>query len=176
MARVLDFVFFLYFASHIPVTIFIDSQAIFPSSYFPDQVVALKDWYCREFRDPMMVEPPQWFLSFIYCEIIFQFPFFFVAAYAYFKGAAKCKWLRLPAAVYGSHVATTVIAIAYHVFTHDFSTSKHPGPRDLKERSTLFAIYSPYLLVPLLLMLDTMFSAAYRPAPSGYNASNKKRR
>lgn len=54
--------------------------------FFLLQLVELKNWYCREFRDPMMVDPPGWFRSFVFCEVAVQFPFFFVAAFAYLKG------------------------------------------------------------------------------------------
>ena len=50
------------------------------------QAVELKSWYCRKFKDSMMVDPPAWFKTFIYCEFLFQFPFFFAASYAFIKG------------------------------------------------------------------------------------------
>ena len=43
-------------------------------------------WYIREFRDAMMADPPAWFKSFVFCELLVQFPFFFPAAYAFYKG------------------------------------------------------------------------------------------
>lgn len=36
--RLLELVFFLYFASHIPITILIDLQALFPDHVYPDVV------------------------------------------------------------------------------------------------------------------------------------------
>lgn len=36
--RVLEIVFFLYFASHIPITLFIDLQALLPQHVYPQQV------------------------------------------------------------------------------------------------------------------------------------------
>ncbi|KAK7087454.1 hypothetical protein V1264_021505 [Littorina saxatilis] len=141
---------------------FIDSQAVIPQRYYPQQLVELKNWYCREFRDPMMVDPPGWFRSFVFCEVAVQFPFFFVAAFAYLKGAAKARWIRIPAIIYSSHVATTLIAIFFHTLTYDFSQSKHPGPRTMDERLTLCGIYSPYFILPVMILLDACFSSAYR--------------
>lgn len=44
------------------------------------------EWYSADFKDPMVTDPPQWFKSFIFCEALFQLPFFPVAAYAFLKG------------------------------------------------------------------------------------------
>lgn len=108
--RVLEIIFFLYFATHIPITLFIDLQALLPEHVYPQQVgvtnsrivffltllcadcftsVQLKDvlrWYSEEFKDPMVVDPPEWFKSFIFCEAFLQLPFFPIAAYAFLKG------------------------------------------------------------------------------------------
>ncbi|CAL1537070.1 unnamed protein product [Lymnaea stagnalis] len=165
MARVLDVLFFLYFFTHIPISLLVDFQALIPSKYYPQQLIEVKEWYCREFRDPLMLSPPIWFKSLIVCEF-FQFIFFFVAAYGFFKGAKQCKWLRLPSLIYGSHVATTLIPIFTHVLFYDFSNEKLPSPRNLNERLTLLSVYSPYLIIPILLILDALFSSAYRPSSS----------
>ena len=53
--------------------------------------------FCKTFKDPFLLDPPPWFLSFVWCEILLQFPFFFVASYAFWKGYieltnAKCTY------------------------------------------------------------------------------------
>ena len=50
------------------------------------QLLDTLQWYGREFKDPMMMNPPPWFKSFCVCEIFLQFPFFFPAALAFFNG------------------------------------------------------------------------------------------
>lgn len=37
----------------------------------------------------MMLQPPEWFKAFIYCEAFLQLPFFPVAAYAFLKGGGE---------------------------------------------------------------------------------------
>ena len=54
--------------------------------FFYLQAVDLVEWYCEEFKDALMAEPPVWFKSFVACELTMQFPFFFVACYAFWKG------------------------------------------------------------------------------------------
>lgn len=162
MQRWQDVVFFVYYLTSVPIAFFVDLQAVLPEEMYPKQLVNLKNWYCREFRDPMMVDPPPWFHSFCLCEIFLQLPFYFVGIYAYYKGAAKAKWVRIPAIMYSTHVVTTLITIFYHTLVYDFSHSLHPAPRNFHERLILLSIYSPYLVIPALNLLDACFSSAYR--------------
>uniref|UniRef100_A0A8B9NBY4 EXPERA domain-containing protein n=1 Tax=Accipiter nisus TaxID=211598 RepID=A0A8B9NBY4_9AVES len=78
--------FAFYFLSHIPVTLLIDLQALLPAGLHPR---ALLQWYAATFRDPMMLQPPEWFKAFIYCEAFLQMPFFPIAVYAFLKGWYK---------------------------------------------------------------------------------------
>uniref|UniRef100_A0A8C0J2N7 Transmembrane protein 97 n=1 Tax=Chelonoidis abingdonii TaxID=106734 RepID=A0A8C0J2N7_CHEAB len=73
----LEWVFALYFLTHIPITLMIDLQPL---------VHGLLKWYAVTFKDSMMLEPPSWFKSFLCCEAALQLPFFPFAAYAFLKG------------------------------------------------------------------------------------------
>lgn len=165
MERFIDWLFLLYFASHIPISLMFDSQTVLPRWIFPKPLVDTLDWYTVHLRDPMMAEAPAWYHSFCLCEVFFQFPFFFVATYAFWKGISKCRWVRLPLIIYSTHVMTTVIAILYHVNMHDFTSSKHPAPGTPWERIQLSAIYLPYLTIPTAILLDACFSGVYRHKP-----------
>ncbi|XP_062329696.1 sigma intracellular receptor 2 [Osmerus eperlanus] len=157
--RILEIIFFFYFASHIPITIFIDFQALLPTNVYPQALKDLLTWYANDFKDPMMLDPPVWFKSFIFCEALVQTPFFPVAAYAFLKGG--CKWIRTPAIVYSTHVATTLVPILAHILFFPFPTKPNPGPQTMQERFTLVSIYAPYLLVPLMILLTMLFSSTY---------------
>ncbi|CAM4669015.1 sigma intracellular receptor 2 [Caretta caretta] len=157
----LEWVFALYFLTHIPITLLIDLQALVPGAgIHPQSLTELLKWYAVTFKDPMMLEPPAWFKSFVYCEAFLQMPFFPIAAYAFLKGG--CKWIRTPAIIYSSHVATTVFPILAHILFHDFSTSKHQGPETQQERLALLAIYVPYLLIPVLILFTMLYSPQYK--------------
>lgn len=173
--RILEIIFFFYFASHIPITLFIDLQALLPGHVFPQPLRDLLKWYAAEFKDPMMMDPPHWFKSFIYCEAVLQMPFFPVAAYAFLKGG--CKWIRTPAIVYSAHVATTLVPILGHILFYQFPVGPHPGPQTLQERMLLVSIYAPYLLVPLLLLFTMLLSSTYNsPSKSGNTSAKKKKK
>ncbi|XP_076832981.1 sigma intracellular receptor 2 [Brachyhypopomus gauderio] len=171
LLRTLEIIFLIYFASHIPITLFIDLQALLPERVYPQSLKNLLQWYASEFKDPMVLDPPVWFRSFIYCEALLQLPFFPVAVYAFLKG--NCRWIRTPVIVYSTHVATSLIPILGHILFHNFPPA---GPQTLQERLTLVSIYAPYLVVPVLLLLTMLCSSAYCSSPPGGKASSKSKK
>ena len=80
-SRPLDLTYFIYVATHIPITIGLDCQALYPPNWIPKPLVALNNYYITEFKDPLISNASNlvWFKSFIYCEAILQLPFFFWA-------------------------------------------------------------------------------------------------
>ncbi|KAF0023427.1 hypothetical protein F2P81_024057 [Scophthalmus maximus] len=170
--RVLEIIFFLYFASHIPITLFIDLQALLPGQLYPQPLKDLLKWYAEEFKDPMVLDPPAWFKSFILCEAVLQTPFFPIAAYAFLKGGRK--WIRTPAIVYSTHVATTLVPILAHVLFYQFPMKPYPGPQTPQERWLLVSIYAPYLLVPVLLLVTMLLSSTYNSISSTKTNTKKK--
>ncbi|KAG1171448.1 hypothetical protein G6F70_007034 [Rhizopus microsporus] len=148
LSRPLDLIYFVYFASHIPVTLAIDLQTLLPAHWIPKVLADTLSFYKNTFKDPFMgsTEPMYWFRSFLVCELILQLPFFFYACYGLVK---DCKRIRLPLAVYGAHVATTVIpTIAEVMFNPKY-------PLVASERLTLFGFYFPYFLLPLIMAIDS---------------------
>lgn len=124
----------------------------------------LLQWYAEEFRDPLVQDPPEWFKSFVFCELVFQLPFFPIAAYAFFKGS--CRWIRTPAIIYSAHTMTTVIPILSTLLFEDFSSVgagfQAQGPETLAERLVLVSVYAPYLLIPLILLLFMLRNPYYK--------------
>ncbi|XP_040194366.1 sigma intracellular receptor 2 [Rana temporaria] len=159
VTRLLEWIFFFYFFSHIPITLLVDLQAVLPSAWYPQQLLDLMRWYTATFKDHLMRNPPPWFMSFVYCEAIVQLPFFPVAAYAFLKGG--CRWIRVPAIVYSSHVATTVLAILAHLLFGDFPKTKELDSPTQQERLTLVTIYAPYLVIPVLILVTMLFNPKY---------------
>jgi hypothetical protein len=47
-------VFQFFFATHIPATVILDSQALLPKWCYPQAVAAAGKWYCDTFADPLM--------------------------------------------------------------------------------------------------------------------------
>lgn len=88
LSRPLDLIYFVYFASHIPVTLAIDLQTLLPAHWIPKVLADTLSFYKNTFKDPFMgsTEPMYWFRSFLVCELILQLPFFFYACYGLVKG------------------------------------------------------------------------------------------
>ncbi|XP_004593957.2 sigma intracellular receptor 2 [Ochotona princeps] len=156
--RFLECLLGLYFVAHIPITLCLDLQMVLPRELFAVELRNLLQWYAREFKDPLLQDPPEWFKSFVFCELVFQLPFFPFAAYAFFKGS--CKWVRTPAIIYSAHTVTTVIPILATLLFDDFP--KGQGPGTFSEKLILISVYLPYLLIPLVLLLFMLRNPYYK--------------
>ncbi|EIE81260.1 hypothetical protein RO3G_05965 [Rhizopus delemar RA 99-880] len=138
LSRPLDLIYFVYFATHIPITLCIDLQTFCPSSWVPNTLVDLFHFYKITFKDPLMgsSEPMYWYLSFLVCELVIQLPFFFAACYGLFK-------------VYGAHVTTTVLPTLAEVMLNPTYSLVS------QERWVLFGFYFPYFLLPFIMLIDS---------------------
>lgn len=109
MNTLLYYVLLLYFATHIPISIVLDSQTVFPQEWYPQFARDLWNFYVSNFPDFLFANCRtrfpyvRWIGA---CEIFLQLPFFFVALYALWHHK---EWIRIPAIIYCTHVPTTVI-------------------------------------------------------------------
>ncbi|KAI8081326.1 transmembrane protein 6/97 [Halteromyces radiatus] len=148
LKRPLDLVYFIYFFTHIPVTLLIDFQTFYPTELVPGFLKDTRNIFIQDYKDPFLAsEPPHyWFLSFLYSELFFQFVFFFIACHGLWKDSLHC---RLGLCIYGSHVATTVFASLFEVLfnpAHVLTTN---------ERYTLACFYLPYFILPVIMLIDS---------------------
>ncbi|XP_030078383.1 sigma intracellular receptor 2-like [Microcaecilia unicolor] len=157
--RILEWIFVLYFVCHIPITLLVDLQILLPASFFPQALKDYNTWYSLTLKDPLATELPPWCVAFVYCEVLAQLPFFPFAVYAFYKGG--CKWIRIPAIIYSTHASTCVLLMIAEILFSDFSTFSL-GPLSLQERLVLVAVYSPFLLISLLLLNTMLFNPQYR--------------
>ena len=159
--RVIACVFFL---THIPATVLMDSQAIFPPSVVPGFAKSLLKFHVDTNHDPLMAQQPVWFKAFILFELVFQLPFFFVGFYAFYK---QCNWIRIPGIAYGTHTATTLIPILAEIL---YSNAIPDGGARLK----LFLIYLPYLVIPA--MIAVLLALEDKPFGKAGDALRKSKR
>ncbi|KAI7908132.1 uncharacterized protein BX663DRAFT_493083 [Cokeromyces recurvatus] len=150
LQRPIDWILFCYFISHIPITIFFDLQNLYPEWLLPTFLSQVHGSYIALLADPFMDrsrETMWWFKSFSLCEAFLQLPFFFFAAYGLLKDKS---WVRLPLAVYGAHVMTTVIPCLVEVMFNQ----EYYGLTNLQRNCILF-LYFPYFLIPLVGLVDS---------------------
>lgn len=137
--------FLAFFASHIVFTLCIDLQALF-KPWYPRLLQDLVTAYARICHDPHMSEPFElWFQSIVVFEMLFQWPFFFVAVHM-FSNARLLeypRWFQMACIIYGSHTATTLVPILPTLWFRD---DNEPVP--LEMRILLVMIYGPYFVFP----------------------------
>ncbi|KAJ8042623.1 Sigma intracellular receptor 2 [Holothuria leucospilota] len=162
--RFLEWLFFIYFATHIPATLFINSQALLPLSIYPQSAIEAVDWYSLTYKDAMVRNGPAWYKSSILIELLIQLPFFFVASYAFYKGGQR--WIRIPVIIYSSHVTTTVYYMLAEWYFGDFGQDREfPGPESISERSIVSMFYLPYFIIPLIMLIFMLVSKDFKPLP-----------
>lgn len=87
-----------------------------------------------------------------------------------------CQWIRTPAILYATHVATTLLPILSHILFYKFPGKPLAGPQTSEDRWLLVSIYVPYLLVPLLLLFTMLFSSTYNSGSRNTTSKKKKKK
>ena len=76
-----------------------------------------------------------------------------------------CRWIRTPAIIYSVQTMTTLIPILSTVLLEDFSKAscfRGQGPKTFHERLFLISVYTPYFLIPLILLLFMLWNTSYK--------------
>ncbi|KAF7294369.1 putative membrane protein [Mycena chlorophos] len=150
-ARPLDLVYFVFFVTHIPASLCIDFQPLYPPALVPGFIKDFAAFYLKTSNDPLikaafgLAEPLVWFQSFLFLELAFQFPVFFIAARGLWNDSRKIYVLIL---VYAASTATTVWACLATVVATPLASN---------ELAMLLASYVPFFLIPLVMTIDMAF-------------------
>jgi len=148
----LDFLYFVFILIHIPATLLLDVQAIYPQHLVPKILRDASEWYITFSGDPLIEGAfhggPEfnWFRSFLYLEAFFQLPVFFIAARALYAGPPKSQTYYPLMLAYSASSCTTTFACLAILWT---ST----GPTQF-QMSLLLASYVPFFLVPFGMAID----------------------
>lgn len=141
--------FLIFFGSHIPITMSMDSQALL-SVYYPQILRDFTAWYCNLFGDILMRHPsPPWFQALVAGEILLQLPFFFLVCLmltrsCYDTSDRYPRWFQTSCIVYGSHVSTTLVPILASFWTSTTMT--------MVQIAMTTSVYLPYLIFPLWIL------------------------
>lgn len=78
-SRPLDLVYVIFFLFHLPASLLVDFQTIYPSQFVPEGLKALPDFYIQQSNDPLIGgllgyfgdigSSLLWFKTFIYIEL-----------------------------------------------------------------------------------------------------------
>ncbi|KAH8116493.1 hypothetical protein DFH11DRAFT_1725267 [Phellopilus nigrolimitatus] len=179
-ARPLDLLYFTFFLIHIPATLLVDIQAIYPPSLVPAPLARLPTLYLQMSGDPVIAGafglngPPAlwvWFKSFLILEAVFQLPVFVIGLRGLWRDSRTLYPLLL---IYAASTATTTLPClstllstplaAAPALLDPFGLSADKVHTPLAagvfltitsaQRTLLLASYVPFLLVPLLMCGD----------------------
>ncbi|KAI0796051.1 transmembrane protein 6/97 [Abortiporus biennis] len=167
-SRPLDLLYFVFFIFHIPNTILVDVQAIYPKEFVPSVLAQLPKLYVELSGDPLIggangffgnaVEDSYiWFKSFLLLEIFFQLPVFILGIRGLWRDT-RSPTLYLLLLAYGASTSTTLLPCLSIFFSTPTTTAETLKQGVIAitsfQRMLLFASYVPFLLVPLGMTID----------------------
>nr|XP_031862314.1 uncharacterized protein CI109_002279 [Kwoniella shandongensis]KAA5529386.1 hypothetical protein CI109_002279 [Kwoniella shandongensis] len=151
--RGLEKFWFAFCVLHIPVTLLLDLQSIYPTSWLASTPLpAFFQWSIALARDPILggaisgSREFAWLRTYFFLEGGFQLPCFVLGAVGLWRNDKRVYPLLL---AYGASTATTLIPCLGALFT------ANPKPAfTTTEWVTLLSEYIPFLLIPLGIAVD----------------------
>ncbi|KAF8506660.1 hypothetical protein F5888DRAFT_1644316 [Russula emetica] len=152
-SRPMDLVYFIFFLIHIPSTLLVDCQTIWPKQLFPKFLQDIPFWYVGMSGDPLVGgamgilgdgSDLAWFKSFLYLEALFQLPVFVLGANGLWRDSPGIYGLL---ALYGASTSTTTLACIAMIIDAPTTSA-----------CNLCAIsYVPFFIIPLCIGVDMAF-------------------
>ncbi|OSD08112.1 hypothetical protein PYCCODRAFT_1430294 [Trametes coccinea BRFM310] len=173
-----DFVYFLFFAIHLPATFLVDLQALYPKEWLPSIISNIPKFYVEMSNDPLIgsvmgyfgqqqVEAYTWFRSFLLVEAFFQVPVFILGLRGLWTGSPSIYVLLL---IYAASTTTTTLPCLAVILNTPVSstplTTSAVATEAAKalnisvtaeQRLLLLSSYIPFFLVPLVMTIDMAF-------------------
>ncbi|KAI9348094.1 transmembrane protein 6/97 [Obelidium mucronatum] len=156
-----------FFAFHIPLTILIDSQFLFPNwaqSTLPEAIRGIATNYLRVTNDYLMIERPLWIQSLLYCELFIQLPIFMYMTYALIVNS---KHVRTVGLIYGTSTCTCLVPILFEMILSE------NGLQSRVQRWMTLGIYMIWFLVPFAVLVAMLFR---REGPEQEEGVKRKRK
>lgn len=145
----IDRFYIVYFLIHIPITIIIDSCIIIPEEQRFQLQRQFLEFHISSNKDFLLVNLPLWLRVFGLFELFVQLPFFFVGSYMLFKQLKQVYPLML---IYGFNASFTTLVCLVHILCDYQGAGLTAG-----ESYKLAALYIPYLIIPLVMLVDYSF-------------------
>ncbi|KAH9009819.1 transmembrane protein 6/97 [Lactarius hengduanensis] len=163
-SRPIDLLYFIFFVVHIPATLLIDFQAVWPKHLIPESLQLLPPWYVGMSGDFLVGGSMgilgngsglAWFKSFLYLEAVFQLPVFVIGAYGLWKDSRGIYGLLV---LYGASTCTTtyacIAAILEAPTTSAATIAQNVVSVTPAQRSMLLFSHAPFFVIPLFLAVD----------------------
>lgn len=136
---------FLYFLTHIPITLFIDSQSVYPWIFPQDGFLRrLVLDHVERNEDHLIDAQRSWFVGIATAECLVQFPFFWFALYSLWT-RRNTRNTKIAFLMYGAHTATTLIPQFFEMWHYNgFGASISTF-----NRIYLTCLYGIYFVTPM---------------------------
>ncbi|KAF9244673.1 transmembrane protein 6/97 [Melanogaster broomeanus] len=163
-SRPLDLIYFTFFLIHLPASLLLDCQALYPSWLIPSFISGLPKMYTDFSADPLIngamghvgeASHFIWFKSFLAVEAFFQVPVFILGMRGLWKDSPSIYVLIL---VYAASTATTTlpclaVLLATPVTSAQTIAAGIPSITSF-QRLLLLSSYVPFFLLPLFMTVD----------------------
>ncbi|EOR01800.1 hypothetical protein E3P92_03227 [Wallemia ichthyophaga] len=161
--RPVDLFYAVFLAIHLPMTLAVDLQSLYPQHLIPEPLKELLRFWISISNDPILQGGGSgsplwaWARSFLALEAVGQIPIFIFGAYGLYKGSRS---VQVPLLVYGVSAATTTFACLATVLALPVHAPPFPPPLtgalalSPEQRTILLGAYTPYLIIPLLIACD----------------------
>jgi len=163
-SRPIDLFYFIFFLVHIPSTLLIDCQAIWPKQFTPKFMQAIPPWYVGMSGDPLVggamgifknESELAWLKSFLYLEALFQLPVFVIGARGLWRDSPSIYGLL---ALYGASTCTTTLACIVTVIDTPTTSAATIAQMVIsitpEQRVLLLCSYVPFFIIPLWIAVD----------------------
>ncbi|THH08545.1 hypothetical protein EW145_g2648 [Phellinidium pouzarii] len=146
---------------HIPATLLLDLQSLYPPALVPAALARLPELYVSFSSDPLIAGalglngPPSswvWFKSFLVLEAVFQLPVFIIGMRGLWRDSRALYPLLL---VYAASTTTTTLpCLTTVLFAPSAPTTGPTLALTPEQRALLLASYYPFFVVPLVMCID----------------------
>ncbi|KAG1842152.1 transmembrane protein 6/97 [Suillus subalutaceus] len=165
-SRPLDLVYFAFFLVHIPATLLIDLQALYPPSLTPYFIRALPQLYVQMSNDPLIgnvlgmlgdSQPFVWFKTFLAVEAydLFQLPVFVLGARGLWRDSRSIYVLLL---IYAASTTTTTLPCLSVLMTTPTTSAQTITDKVVSvttsQRFLLLSSYIPFFIIPFIMTID----------------------
>ncbi|WVQ75387.1 hypothetical protein IAR50_005007 [Cryptococcus sp. DSM 104548] len=152
--RKLDSVWFAFCIFHLPISILLDCQSLYPPSLVPAFLRKFMLWSAAMTRDPILLSADRpefgWLRCFFWLEAFFQIPCFAIGAWGLWNDDKRVYPLLI---AYGASTATTLLPCLQAIL-YPSPTSIIQPPHTTAEIVSLLSEYVPFLVIPLAMAVD----------------------
>ncbi|CCH60762.1 hypothetical protein TBLA_0D02590 [Henningerozyma blattae CBS 6284] len=146
-------IYWWYFLIHIPISIFIDTSIITEGRTLHPIFKKAINWHTVENNDYLVGERPKWLQFFVWTEMFYQLPLFFIAV-LYGTTTIPETFLKLYGLLAGGSSLWCLIDIVFNGHYFLLNPKKHTPRRALPimAKLKLALFYFPYFLLPTRLL------------------------